>query len=147
MRLVYTLQEESTSDDEDEGASDSDDSISSRRPNRQSRRIRSGKQRMSIVTNKLINVPRLDEDDRGHWDYGCGHIPEPATVPAKSTRRRFFQSSARWDESLRRVMVTNEGSRAPRISVADLMERGGRDDHDTSDVEDEMDIDEEEGEN
>ena len=92
-------------------------------------------------------MPRLEEGDHGYWDYGCGHIPEPATVPAKSTKRRFFQSSARWDEALRRVTLSHDGSRQPRISVAELMERGGRgDEHDSSDPEEEMDMDEEEGE-
>ena len=123
MRLVYTLQDDSTSDDEDGLGSDSDDSLSDRRGTRQSRRIRAGKQRMSIMTNNMVNVPRLEEGDFGYWDSGCGHVPESASVPQKSSKRRFFQSSARWDEALRRVMVSNDGARPPRVSVAELMER------------------------
>lgn len=100
---------------------------------------------MSIMTNQMIDVPQLEEGGHGYWDYGCGHVPEPATVPSKASKRRFFQSSARWDNALHRVIVSHDI--AAKVSIAELMENGGRaGDHDISDPEEEMDIDEEEGE-
>ena len=45
------------------------------------------------------------------------------------TRRRFFSSAAQWDDAYERVLVNGEGMYAiPQgLSVADIMERGGRD--------------------
>ncbi len=147
MRFVYHLQDSSTSEEEeDEPESDSDDSSSSRRMTRTSRRIRSGKQRMSITTNQLFNVPRLEEGGHGYYDYGCGHGPE--MVPTRSTKRRFFASFARWDDRLQQVLVHNEGLAMPRLNIVDLMESGGRSREPDagSDAEEEMEVDEEEGE-
>ena len=147
MRFVYQLQSPSTSDESDDPLeSDSDDSSPSQRVNRSSRRIRAGKQRMSIVTNQLLNVPRAGE---GHEDFGCGWHPSEVNGTARSAtaKRRFFQSAARWDDRMQRVLVSTEGLALPRVSVAEMMEMGGRNgEHDGSEPDDEMDIDEEEGE-
>lgn len=145
MRFVYQLHEPPTSDESDEAESESDDSSSSKRINRSSRRIRSGKQRMSIMTNQPLNAARLGE--HGHEDFGCGWHPGEATGMARSAtaKRRFFQSAAHWDDRMQRVLVSNEGLAMPRVSVAEMMEMGGRTgDHDGSEPDDEMDIDEEE---
>lgn len=147
MRFVYQLQEPSTSDESDEPESDSDDSASSKRVNRSSRRVRSGKQRMSIITNQLLNVPRLGEN--GHDDLGCGWHPTELNGSSKSStaKRRFFQSAAHWDDRMQRVLVSEEGLAIPRVSVAEMMEMGGRSgEQEGSEPDDEMEIDEEEGE-
>ncbi len=145
MRLVWSLQDASTSDEEDELGTDSDDdSVSEQRSIRDAKRIRAGKARMSIMTNQLMNIPQLEDNGHGYWDYGLGHIAEPASVPLKPSRRRFFQSSAQWDDTLRRVTITNDVT--PQLSIAELIANGGRGgDHDLSDP-DEMDLDDEEGE-
>lgn len=149
MRFVYNLQEANTSDDSDESESDSDDSLDSRRVNASSRKIRSGKQRMSIMTNQLLSVPRPEENGNGWYDSGCGwHISEPQAPPkSASTRRKFFQSGARWDDRLQRVLVSYDGLAMPQVSVAEMMENGGQvDEPDVSDIEEEMEVDGEEGE-
>ena len=145
MRLVWSLQEAPTSDEEDEPVTESDDeSASERRSIQNSRRVRAGKASMSIMTNQLMNIPQLEEDGHGYWDYGLGHISEPASVPLKPSKRRFFQSAAHWDEASRRVTMRDDG--LPKLSIAELMANGGRGgDHDLSDL-DEMDLDDEEGE-
>lgn len=140
MRFVYSLQEPPTSDESDgpEPDSDSDASSSSRRVNGSSRRAR--KQRMSIVTNQLLSVPR-------DADAGCGWHPADAHGTAKTAtaKRRFFQSAARWDDRLQRVLVSQEGLAVPVAGVAELMEAGGRSgEHDGSEPEEDMDVDEEE---
>lgn len=149
MRFVYNLQDPQTSEDSDDPDSESDESTSSRRVNRTSRRIRSGKQRMSIVNNKLYNVPRPDANGNGWYDYGCGwHGPEVngASNRASTAKRRFFQSAAQWDDQLRRVTVVTEGLGQSRRNIAEVMEIGGHSgEQDMSEV-DEMSIDEEEGE-
>ena len=147
MRFVYQLQEPSTSDESDEPDSDSDDSSSSKRLNRSSRRIRSGKQRMSIMSNQLLSIPRVDEN--GYDDFGCGWHPSELNGQSKSStaRRRFFQSAAHWDDRMQRVLVSTEGLAMPQISVAEMMEMGGRNgENDGSEPEEEMEVDEEEGE-
>lgn len=146
MRVTNTLLELEGSEDSDEADSDSDDSSGSRRVNRTSRRIRSGKQRMSIVTNQLLSVPRAENGE--FHDSGCGWQSSEPHAPPKtgSTRRRFFQSAARWDDRLQRVLVRFDGLAMP-VSVADVMENGGHGvDHDISEPDEEMEVDEEEGE-
>lgn len=146
MRFVYNLQDATTSEDSDEPDTDSDESSGSRRAKHPSRRGRSGRQRMSIITNQLLNIPRLDENGD---DSGCGsHTSEPQALPKSNpTRRMFFQSSARWDDHLRRVLVSYEGLAMPSVHVAEVRENG---DHagepDASEGEDDMEVDEEEGE-
>lgn len=137
MRFVYNLQEPPTSDSEDSDDASSDDSSSSKRMHRLSRRVRAGKQRMSIQTNQLLSIGD---------DPGCGwHPTESNGVPRTSTaKRRFFQSAARWDDRMQRVLVSNEGLAYPGTHVSELMEMGGRDVDGVSDPDDEMEIDEEE---
>ncbi|KAI0796411.1 histone deacetylase RPD3 [Irpex lacteus] len=126
MRFMNSLLEAEGSEDSDEPESDSDDSSGSRRVSRSSRRIRSGKQRMSIMDNKLHWIPS-QPDDAFH-DSGS------------STRRTFFDSTARWDDRLKRVLVRADGLAMP-VSVADVMENGGHGiEHDGSD--EEMEVEE-----
>lgn len=137
---MNSLLEAEGSEDSDEPESDSDDSSGSRRVSRSSRRIRSGKQRMSIMDNKLHWIPS-QPDDAFH-DSGCGwHSSEPQAPPrTASTRRTFFDSTARWDDRLKRVLVRADGLAMP-VSVADVMENGGHGiEHDGSD--EEMEVEE-----
>lgn len=95
MRFIYDTRESATSS-ESEPDSDSDRSTSSRLVSRSSRRQRAlnGKKRMSIATNQIFEIPDVH-----------AHLPA-----SKSTKRRFFQSeSARWDETLRKVVVARNG--------------------------------------
>lgn len=104
---------------------------------------------MSIMSNQLVHVPRLEENGHEFYDSGCGwHLSELSAPPKiSSTRRRFFQSAARWDNVMQRVLVRNDGLAMPRVSVADAMEAGGiHGDHDGSDPDEDMDVDDEEGE-
>ena len=143
MRFVYQLQEPATSDESDEAESDSDDSSSSKRVNRSSRRVRAGKQRMSIMTNLPL---RLGEN--GHDD-GCGWHPAETNGVTKTAtaKRRFFQSAAHWDDRMQKVLVSKDGLAMPGVSVAELMEAGGRDgEHEGSEADEEMDVDDDEGE-
>ena len=137
MRFVYNLQEPPTSDSEDSDDASSDDSSSSRRIRRSSRRIRAGKQRMSIQTNQLLSIGD---------DPGCGWNPtESNGVPRTSTaKRRFFQSQARWDDRIQRVLVSAEGLAYPKTSVAEVMEIGGRDFDGISEPDEEMEVDDDE---
>lgn len=140
---MNSLLETDGTDESDEPESDSDDSSSSRRVNRSSRKIRTGKQRMSILDNQLHHIP--GHDDNGFHDSGCGwHASEPQAPPkTASTRRVFFQSAARWDDRLQRVLVRGDGL-AMTTSVADVMENGGhRAEQDVSEPEEEMEIEEE----
>lgn len=139
MRLVNDLQESSTSEESDP-ESDSGGSSASRQVNRSSRqrRIRNDKKKMSILTNQPIDV----EGSQGYIDTCLGW-----TMPEgyKPTRRRFFQSSARWDSDLNRVLVQSDGLAMPRLNISGLMESGGRSRSDEG-SEEEMEIDEEEEE-
>ncbi|TCD60058.1 Histone deacetylase 6 [Steccherinum ochraceum] len=91
-RYIYDLQDSSTSSESDPD-SDSDHSSSTQRVSRSSRRqrARNGKQRMSIMTNQVIDVPEY----------------LPAT---KTSKRRFFASEgAQWDQQLKKVVVGRNG--------------------------------------
>lgn len=95
-RFVYNLQEaENHSDDSDDPDVyrwDSDDSVasSSRR-----RRLapRASKKRMSILTNQYYDIPSYENG----FEYAVPGKPE--------TRRRFFQSLARWDAGRHQVVI------------------------------------------
>lgn len=71
---------------------------------------------MSLLTNQYIDSPDPC------FEYG---VPTKLTV-----RRRFFQSSVRWDEVYERVLVGSGDPAlgfAPRsMSLTELMESGGR---------------------
>jgi histone deacetylase 1/2 len=136
MRFVYSLQEPPTPDSSDSEDVSSDESSSSKRINRSSRRIRAGKQRMSIQTNQLLNIGE---------DYGCGWHPSESNGASRpsNAKRRFFQSAARWDDRMQRVLVSSEGLAYPRANIAEVMEMGGKDIDGASEPEEEMDVDEE----
>ena len=112
-RYVYNLQEsESQSEESDISRSDTDD-LSYAGPNtRRRRRHGSSKPRMSILSNQYF--------DFSLYDTQC--------APNKTTKRRFFQSAARWDEASGRVLVGNRGvETAPRpLNLSGVMEAGGR---------------------
>lgn len=88
---------------------------------------------MSIMSNEWYDVPQLNHF--GHYDRGNGEI----VGSNKLGRLRFFNSRLRWDVDARRV-VTNSDI---RLSVKNLMEKGGSK-HDVVDM-DEDGMDEEEG--
>jgi hypothetical protein len=71
---------------------------------------------MSIFTNQYFDIPG---DDGRPGDYG---------PPNKTTKRRFFQSAARWDETIEEVLVGRaKVDTVPRsVSLGALMEGGGR---------------------
>jgi histone deacetylase 1/2 len=141
MRFMNSLLEMDGSEESDEPDSDSDDSSGSKRLNRSSRRIRSGKQRMSIMDNQLYHIP--SRDDQLFHDSGCGwHISDPQAPPKSASMRRiFFQSAARWDDDLKRVLVRADGL-AMSANVADVMENSGRG-IDPDGSEEEMEVEEE----
>ncbi|KAF9812747.1 hypothetical protein IEO21_05997 [Rhodonia placenta] len=134
--LVYGVQEVMASEETDDADSDSDSSVSLRRRTSRSsyRRSRRGRKRMSITTNQYLDVPRLDEDE------GHGHI-RGFVHHAPALKRRFFQSAARWDAGVGVLMEHYDAG--PRLSVAEVMERGGRAPgaESANGEEDEMDMD------
>lgn len=141
-RFVYGLQEAMASDESDDASSFSDESSSSRRRggSRSSRqRTRGGKKRMSIVTGKYFDVPRLEESGHGYYDYGQGN--DVQWGKGQGTKRRFFQSAARWDPYLEKVLVEHEMIAMPRVSVAGMMAMGGRSGNVAPPDDDEMDVD------
>ena len=109
-RYVYDVQKDSDQTDsepepEEEDASDGESSA--RRRGRSSRRIRSGKKRMSIVTSRFFDVPRLPpEFERelleDELEDGCGHMH--AHGGGNGRKRRFFQSGAQWDPIKRQIL-------------------------------------------
>ncbi|KAF8181202.1 histone deacetylase RPD3 [Mycena galopus ATCC 62051] len=103
-RYVYNIQQEpdvlSNDDSENESELYSSDDASASASAAARRR-----KRMSIMTNRYIDVPRT------------------ATAPHANpnSKRRFFQSAARWDERLERVTL------GPYVAELNgVMERGGR---------------------
>ncbi|EGO20458.1 hypothetical protein SERLADRAFT_452574 [Serpula lacrymans var. lacrymans S7.9] len=107
-RLVYNLQEEEESDESDDTDPyqwESDDDSADRR-----RRHRT---RMSILTNKHVDV-----DPDGH--------------PGRKGRRRFFRSDTQWDETYKRALARSANPEAfglRTVGIMDIpgaMERGGR---------------------
>ncbi|KAG2013083.1 histone deacetylase RPD3 [Coprinopsis cinerea AmutBmut pab1-1] len=118
-RYIYNLQEsaEAPSSDSEEGSSDSDDSSASHWNRQRSRRIGTGKKRMSLLTNQYYDIPH--EYGFSPHDYH-GHL-------SKTTRRRFFQGGSRWDENVEQVINNRMQSvnDYPRHSLSATMERGG----------------------
>lgn len=122
-RYIYNLQEnaDAPSSESEEDSWDSDDSGASwrkpvgRRVNKQ-HAAASNKKRMSLLTGQYYDVP-VHENGFGHYECGM--------APVKSTRRRFFQSGARWDEGFERVLVGK--SPVPRaLNLGQVMENGGQ---------------------
>lgn len=108
-RYVYKLQEsESLSEESDDQDWDSDDSSSTQRFSR----LKPLRKRMSLLTGQYVDVPTYNEHPHG----------------SKTSKRRFFQSAARWDEEIERVLVGGRGVFSiPRtMTVAALMEAGGK---------------------
>jgi len=111
---------------------DSADSTASRSRQGRSQRSRQ-KKRMSIMSNGWYDVPQLNH--LGYYDRGNGE----AVGNNKSGRLRFFDSRLRWDVDARRVVANSD----IRLSVKNLMEKGGSK-HDVVDMEEDG-MDEEEG--
>jgi histone deacetylase 1/2 len=98
-RYVYNLQQEpdsAPSDDSDDSELWSSDDAAS------ASAARARRKRMSILTNRYVDAPQL-------------------VTRTAHAKRRFFQSAARWDEGLERVLV------GPRLAELNgVMEKGGR---------------------
>jgi histone deacetylase 1/2 len=128
-RYVYNIQESDTpSEDSEEDSWDSDDSASShRRTTRRSAKASVSRKHMSLLTGHYFDVPT---HENGYGHYECG------AVPGKAAKRRFFQSGARWDETMERVLLGKHGISpiARSMNLGELMERGGR-------IEDELEDD------
>jgi len=163
-RFVYGLQDSSaSSSSEPESDSDASDSRTSRAVNKSSRRrhVRNGKKRMSIMTNQLYDIghshekERLEEGPNGYHDFGYGWAmpvsSANATNARTNSRRRFFQSSAKWDDRLRRVLVEEEMTALGlgAAAVGQAMENGGRRSQEASVAGDdeEMDVEDDDEEN
>jgi len=111
---------------------DSADSSASR--SRQGRLQRSRqKKRMSIMSNEWYDVPQLNHS--GYYDRGNAEI----AGSNKSNRLRFFDSRLRWDIDARKVVPNSD----IRVSVKNLMEKGGSK-HDVVEMEEDG-MEEEEG--
>ncbi|KAH9949034.1 histone deacetylase RPD3 [Amylocystis lapponica] len=121
-RFVYRLQETTASDESDEDMY-SDDSLSSRRHGSR-RHVRSNKKRMSVLTNQFFDVPRADDI---YHDLGCGGdhgAGAGAGAKGVASKRRFFQSKARWDTRSERVLIARELSAIPDTTLAGVMGSG-----------------------
>ena len=95
-RFVYNLQEAEThsenSDDPDGYRWDSDNSLASS-SRRRGHAPKASKKRMSILTNQYYDIPSYENG----FEYAIPDKPE--------TRRRFFQTVARWDTRYQKVVV------------------------------------------
>jgi histone deacetylase 1/2 len=99
-RFVYNLQDGEThsddSDDPDNYRWDSDDSlVSSSRRRRRRHAPKPHKKRMSILTNHYFDIPSYENG----FEYSIHGKPE--------SRRRFFQTVARWDARAQKVVIPN----------------------------------------
>ncbi|KAJ7147869.1 histone deacetylase RPD3 [Mycena crocata] len=144
-RYVYNLQQEPAplSDSENDNDEDSsDDSAGSARSAR--RNVR--RKRMSILTNRYVEVPERRQkggangyaNGNAHGHGGINGFMGGANGFATSdangfmdghtrhAKRRFFQSAARWDAGMERVVVG--GPRVPEVSMygAGRVREGGR---------------------
>ncbi|KAG6917573.1 hypothetical protein DXG01_002042 [Tephrocybe rancida] len=122
MRYAYDLQEsDSPSETSDDDSWDSDESLSSRRhSSRGAHRfsksaITQSRTRMSLLTGQYFDVP-VHEQGYNHFEHGA--------LPTKTAKRRFFQSAARWDETIEDVII--EKLSPFHIPIGELMENGGR---------------------
>jgi histone deacetylase 1/2 len=114
-KYVFDLPESDNSETDDDDSWDSDDSHASR----QRRYPPTQRTRMSLLTGKYFEIP-VQED--GYEHFNCG------VLPAKTSRRKFFHSSASWDDSLDQVIVKKTGG--IRTPLGELMERGGDEEED-----------------
>ncbi|KAH9919023.1 uncharacterized protein B0H18DRAFT_657694 [Fomitopsis serialis] len=163
-RFVYGLQEAAASDNESDGDdadSISDDSHAGRRRRSKRRSRRRTRKRMSITTNRYYDVPRMDEHAEDALPDLCAGAYTNGAGQKRAGRRRFFQSAARWDPVMEKVLVEWDTIRTPRVDVAAAMAnparewgqrngyaRGvvGEDGEEEDGAEEEMEVDEEEGE-
>ncbi|RPD67555.1 histone deacetylase [Lentinus tigrinus ALCF2SS1-7] len=103
-RFVYDLQKDSDRSDSEAEDAPEDDPESERNAHtrRTSRRVQQQQKRMSIVTSKYFDVPRLPpEFERDVDEDPCGVY---ANAGAHGRKRRFFQSVAEWDPVKRHVL-------------------------------------------
>lgn len=105
-RFVYNLQEAETrsedSDDPEAYRWDSDDSVAS--SSRRRRHVPKGsKKRMSILTNQHFDIPSYENG----FEYAILGKPD--------TRRRFFQSVARWDARFQKIMIPSPEPPSPEV--------------------------------
>ncbi|KAG6828313.1 hypothetical protein H0H92_008428 [Tricholoma furcatifolium] len=121
MRYTYDLLESDSPSEtsDDDNSWDSDESFSNRRHGSRSRRFpkssAQSRTRMSLLTGQYFDVP-VHEEGYSHFEHGA--------LPGKTAKRRFFQSAARWDETLEDVII---GKVPPcPVPLGELMERGGR---------------------
>lgn len=117
VRYVYDMQESDTpSVTSDEESWDSDESNRPKTPRRMCQP--SSRARMSLLTGQYFEIPR--QNGYRHYEVGI--------APAKTTRRRFFQSSACWDDSVEQVILKRRGSPTSQLSASgDVTTRMGRD--------------------
>ncbi len=120
------------SEDFDSHRYDSADSAASRSRRGRQQRSRQ-KKRISIMSNEWYDVPQLNHS--GYYDRGN----DENVGSNRSGRIKFFGSRLRWDADVRRVVASSD----IRLSVKNLMERGGSK-HDVMDMEEDC-LDEEEG--
>ena len=100
-RLVYNLQEgennSEDSDDPDNYGWASDDSHASSSISRRRRYVPKVRKRMSILSNQHFDIPSYENG----FEYALPGKPD--------TRRRFFQSVARWDARSQQVIISRLG--------------------------------------
>ncbi|RPD65961.1 histone deacetylase RPD3 [Lentinus tigrinus ALCF2SS1-7] len=143
-RFVYNLQESMAEPESQSESEDEESDASATRPRSRSRRnIRSGKQRMSLLTGEYFDVPRLEECENGYYDLGCGHEPWTNGGVVRGTRRHFFHGAARWDSALQQVILEREraGVQNGIFDLSKAMAAGPRDEEPFEPPEDEMDVD------
>ncbi|OCH90011.1 histone deacetylase [Obba rivulosa] len=137
MRFVNSLQTEASDESDEDAMSEVSDASRRGRSVTSRRHVRSGKARMSLLTGQYFDVPRLEEGGCGYYDYGCGH--GHGHPPENGARRRFFHLP---EPQKTRLDVVNGMRNGSPASVAEPMERGGRDTSLSGG--EEMDVDEEE---
>lgn len=118
-RYLYNLQESDTPSDYSDDSWDSDESaLTRRRASRRRTKHTSTRKRMSLLTGQYFDIPT---HERGYIHFESG------AAPGKVAKRRFFQSSARWDDVAERVTLAKPvvSPIPPTINLGELMERGG----------------------
>ena len=125
-RFVYDLQKDS--DQSDTEPEDADDDIEKPTTNssarRTSRRIRNNghQKRMSILSSRYFDVPRLPPEFERDLDLGGGAEGDPCGHPyghahAHGKKRRFFQSVAEWDPVARIVAERKRAGVSPGLGM------------------------------
>jgi len=118
------------------------------------------RKRMSIMTNRYYDVPRMDEHAEDALPDLCAGAYTSGAGQKRAGRRRFFQSAARWDPVMEKVLVEWDAIRTPRVDVTAAMANPEREwgqrngyargavgeDGEEEDGAEEMEVDDEEGE-